>query len=138
MPEFKANYMKRSLPAAVRFAASAGVLQTLEGRVRYASGDALMTGVAGEHWPIRRLEFEASYEPCDAQTVGVDGHYRKRAIPVFAQQLEQACTIPLDGERGTLKGKPGDWLLRDASGRTWVVANEVFRISYAALGARQV
>lgn len=138
MPEFKANYMKRSLPAAVRFAASAGALQTLEGLVRYAPGDALMTGVAGEHWPIRRPEFESSYEPCDAQSMGADGHYCKRAMPVFAQQLVQASTIPLDGERGALEGKRGDWLLRDASGRVWVVADAVFRMSYAALDAPTV
>jgi len=133
MPDFKANYVKRSLPLAVHFAASSGALKTLEGLVQYAPGDALMTGVVGEHWPIRRTDFEASYEPCDAQPMGVEGQYRKRPIPVFAQQLEQACTITLNGERGTLKGKPGDWLLRDQSGRAWVVADALFQLSYAAL-----
>lgn len=133
--EFNANFMKRPLVVAVTFAPSGGALQTLEGVVQYAAGDALMTGAIGEHWPIRRQAFESSYEPCDAQSMGVAGHYRKSAIPVFARQLTETCVITLDEERGALKGKSGDWLVRDATGRTWVVADAIFQISYEALGA---
>jgi hypothetical protein len=135
--KFTANYMKRPLAISVTFAISSGALQTLEGVVQYAAGDALMTGALGEHWPIRRHTFESSYEPCDSQSMGVDGNYRKRAIPVFAQQLKERCVVKLDEKRGVLNGKPGDWILRDATGRTWVVADDIFRISYSALDASE-
>jgi hypothetical protein len=127
--------MKCPLVAGVTFATSGGSLQTLEGGVHYAAGDALMTGVRGEHWPIRRQTFESSYEPCDAQPMGVDGHYRKRTIPVFARQLTETCVITLDEDRGDLSGIVGDWIVRDATGRTWVVADDIFRITYVTLDA---
>jgi PGDYG protein len=135
MKKFQPNCVKIDLPVRVRFATEAGVLQTLEGPVQYQSGDALMTGVSDEYWPIRRDEFEASYSPCDDQLVGQDGKYHKRAIPVFAQQLTDARNIALDHGRGVLNGKPGDWLLQDSSGRMWVVTDAIFKISYAALDA---
>lgn len=125
--------MKRPLVVAVTFAPCAGELQTLEGMVQYAAGDALMTGVLGEHWPIRRQTFESSYEPCDLQPMGVDGNFRKRATPVFARQLTQACVIQLDGDRGELNGETGDWVVRDDAGKVWLVAKDVFQITYASL-----
>ena len=130
---FQANYMKRALALAVTFAPFGGELQTLEGKVQYAAGDALMTGVLGEHWPIRRQTFESSYEPCDLQSMGADGNYRKRATPVFARQLTQAHIMKLDGERGDLSGAPGDWIVQDGNGRSWVVADSIFQITYATL-----
>ena len=130
--------MKRALAFMVTFAPCGGELQTLEGKVQYAAGDALMTGVLGEHWPIRREKFESSYEPSDLQSMGADGNYRKRAIPVFARQLTQAHIMKLDGERGDLSGKAGDWIVQDGSGRSWVVADSIFQITYATLESGKV
>lgn len=130
---FEPNFFKKPSAVLVTFALCDGVFNTLEGKVLYAAADALMTGVLGEHWPIRRQTFESSYEACDSQPMGVDGYYRKRPIPVFARQLTHSCVITLDETRGELNGKPSDWILKDASGRSWVVANDVFQITYAAL-----
>ena len=42
------KFIKQRIPVLVAFADTAGELATLEGRVRYAAGDALMTEGAGE------------------------------------------------------------------------------------------
>ena len=41
----------------VVFAEVAGVCETLEGAVPYKSGDAIVTGVADERWPVSREYF---------------------------------------------------------------------------------
>ena len=132
-PEFKPNCMKLPLPAWVTFAAVDGILPTLEGLVQYKEGDALMTGTSGERWPIRRSTFEATYQPSGSQRMGESGPYLKKPMPVQATQIMEPMLLTLDGHRGTLAGKPGDWFLKDASGRGWVVANEIFNASYEIL-----
>jgi hypothetical protein len=131
--EFKPNCIKRPLPARVTFAAVDGTLATLEGPVQYKEGDALMTGVSGEHWPIRRSTFEATYQPSGLQLMGEGGTYLKKPMPVQATQIMEPMLLNLDGHRGTLNGKPGDWFLKDALGRQWVVANEIFIATYEIL-----
>ena len=128
--EFKPNCMKRPLPALVTFAAVDGTLLTLEGPVKYKEGDALMTGPSGERWPIRRSTFEATYQPSGPQPMGEGGLYLKKPMPVQAAQLMTPMILTLDAHRGTLTGKLGDWVLKDASGRQWIVANEIFNATY--------
>ncbi len=122
---FQANYTKRALAFAVTFAPCDGELQTLEGKVQFAAGDALMTGVLGEHWPIRRQTFESTYEPCDLQSMGLNGNYRKRAIPVFAQQLTQAHIMKLNVALPTQRraARMSSNGLRGSSGRYLSVRN---------------
>lgn len=132
---FIPNFIKRPLPVVVTFSTSVGTLATLEGLVLYEKGDALVTGAVGEKWPIRRATFETTYEPCEGQLMGEDGQYFKKAIKVRAEQLIESVTLKLDDQRGDLTGRPKDWIVTDASGRQWIVADVVFRRTYDALDA---
>lgn len=42
-----------------------GFIDTLEGRLRVGPGDWIITGVAGESYPVRPDIFEQLYEPAD-------------------------------------------------------------------------
>ena len=66
---------KKPIPVSVAFAPADGVCGTLEGPVRYRAGDAILTGVQGEHWPIQRDAFLASYAPVPPTRAGEDGSY---------------------------------------------------------------
>jgi len=52
---------KRLIPVAVKFASDFGTCETREGDVSFCAGDAILTGVEGEQWPIERPKFDASY-----------------------------------------------------------------------------
>jgi hypothetical protein len=69
----------RSKPVerAVRFATAPGVMDTPEGPVRYAAGDAIVTGEAGECWPISIAKFRVLYDPATGGTMGIDGLFHK-------------------------------------------------------------
>lgn len=119
---------KLPLPVQARFAEADGVCQTLEGPVQYAAGDAILTGVRGEQWPVARARFDQTYE-ADA----VAGHYRKRPITVWALPLRAPTEVPLGGGRGTLHGQPGDWLVQYGPGDFGIVAADIFEQTYRLL-----
>ena len=120
--------VKRPLPVQVRFATAAGVCETLEGPVAYRSGDAILTGTVGESWPVEREKFDVSYVSADGRPAGTDGTYVKHPLPVPAVRLEAAAEVSLRG--GTLKGEPGDWLVRYAEGDYGIVRGEIFAGTY--------
>lgn len=105
-----------------------GKLQTLEGIVSFQPGDYLAVGVAGEQWVISRVTFErtkrAISEPdatgfSDYETLGT----------VQAVQIHEPFQVRL--ARGDiLNGKLGDYLVRSASGNTWLVDRAIFTQTY--------
>ena len=105
---------------------------TLEGPVRHAAGDAILTGSAGEQWPIPRAIFEATYAPVAPLRSGEDGAYIKKAIPVEARQADRAEVVTLGDGRGQIHAQPGDWIVTAPDGRQWVVAEAIFRTTYRA------
>src|SRR5450631_4356588 len=106
---------KRSLLRRVQIAERSGVCETLEGKVPYRGGDAIVTGEQGERWPIACRAFEVSYEPVAPTLPGASGIYRSRPIDVWAVQLQSARTVPA-GDGGQLKGNAGDWLIQYQDG----------------------
>lgn len=124
------KYRKKPIPNPVSFAKTAGTLETLEGPVNYHAGDALMTGVAGEHWPISRPHFETTYTPVPPTSMGEDGLYLKNPIPVSAYQTREEKMISLGTARGALRAQPGDWIITAPDGKQWVVANALFHDTY--------
>jgi hypothetical protein len=126
-----ATFAKKPVPSSVSFAHAEGQMETLEGLVKYQAGDALMTGCAGEHWPISRATFEATYEPCEKLLMGFDGMYVKKFIRICARQVEIATVVDLGHQRGALTAKVGDWVVTDTDGKQWVVADLIFRETYA-------
>ena len=124
------RFVKKPIPVLVEFASTAGEIQSLEGPVRYAPGDALMTGAAGEHWPISRIRFEATYDPVPPTHMGENGIYLKKRILIEARQATQEERISLAEERGILIARAGDWVVTAPDGHEWVVANDIFLETY--------
>lgn len=118
---------------AVAFAERAGSLDTLEGSVVFAAGDALLTGIKGERWPIPRQQFEQSFIPCPGQSSGQPGAYQRQPRQVSAAQLKQPTCITLSDARGSLSGKAGDWLVEYAPGDRAIVAADIFALTYELL-----
>lgn len=123
-------WVKRRVPVKVEFLHTSGEMRTLEGLVRYEMGDALMTGSAGEQWPITRSRFEATYEPVSPGVLGEDGFYVKKPIPVEATQVREELVVSLGDRRGVLHAKVGDWIVTAPDGSQWVVADSIFKQTY--------
>ena len=124
--------VKKDVPVLVVFAEADGVMDTLEGRVGYRKGDALLTGVEGEHWPVVRERFLRSYRPDAGGAKRRSGVYRKIPRPVWAVRLEQPASVRVAG--GTLTGAEDDWLIQYGEGDYGIVAASVFAATYEAAG----
>lgn len=125
-------FLARSRPVVVtvRFARAPGTIETLEGPVRHAASDAIVTGVAGENWPVAHARFAANYDALAPTTAGEDGRYAKRTKEVWALCLKEACTMTLTGQRGQLHAQAGDFLVQYASGDCAIVAGDIFARTY--------
>ena len=121
---------KKPIPVQVEFAAADGTCATLEGAVRFRAGDAILTGVKGERWPIGREAFLSSYEAVPPTRTGSNGAYRKSAASAYAMRLDQRRDVPVGWQNDPLHGEPGDWLLQYADGARGVLRDQVFRESY--------
>ncbi|UAK24309.1 PGDYG domain-containing protein [Sphingomonas nostoxanthinifaciens] len=124
----------RPIARAVWFADVGGICDTLEGPVRYAPGDAIVTGEQGEQWPVRRDRFLARYRRVPPTEAGGDGHYTKRATDVLALKLATAIRLALTGGSGVLEGQPGDWLIDYRDGSHAIVRDDIFAQSYDVVG----
>jgi hypothetical protein len=124
--------VKRPLSLRVAFAPQGGTCDTLEGPVGYRTGDAVLTGVRGEHWPVRRDLFLASYSPEPPTEAGQDGLYRKNPSVALALQLDRDTRVPVGWQPDALHGHPGDWLLRYDDGSHGVLQDAIFRETYEA------
>lgn len=124
---------RRPVTLEVRFAGAPGVLETLEGPVRYRAGAALVRGLRGERWPVERGPFELRYEPAPGTTAGSDGPYRRRPGVVLARRLTAAIEVPVGAEGDRLRGRQGDWLLQYGPGEYGVVAPDIFADTYELL-----
>lgn len=128
------TYLRKSITLSVQFAHENAVIQTLEGPVACAEGDAIVTGVREEHWPIQRSRFMATYQHAsDKNLMGRDGLYQRKSISVQARRLETAEALTLGNNRGSLAGRPGDWLVQSEEGDFWIVADGIFQETYEPL-----
>jgi hypothetical protein len=124
---------KLSLVMHVEFATVDGTLVTREGPVAYVTSDALLTGIEGERWPVPRKRFDETYEPIAPLRPSKPGAYRKRPQVVWAKPMSGTFTAELGGDRGTVQGNAGDWLLQYAGGDLSVVSASVFAKTYELL-----
>lgn len=101
--------------------------------MRFHAGDAIVTGVRGEEWPVQRARFEQTYEPVDTGlAVGCDGEYRRKVSSVLAFQTTSPMSLSLSHSRGSLSAQAGDWIVTDTDGGQWVVADGIFQDTYEA------
>lgn len=122
--------VKRPVAVTVDFARAPGALESLEGRQQHAAGDALITGVAGERWPVARAIFDAKYAPAGGQAPGEDGAYVARARPVRALAVETPFEVEPQPGALPLFGAPGDWAIDYGDGSLGVVAAALFERLY--------
>lgn len=124
---------KRPLPVQVRFATEAGKLQTLEGPVRYRPGDALLTGAAGERWPVTRARFDRSYRPEPPTQAGQAGRYVKQPVTVWALRMDTPFSVRVGHARDPIVGGPGDWLVQYGADDYGVISATIFEQTYERL-----
>ena len=121
---------RRPLVLEVAFAHENIVIDTLEGLVPAEKGDAVITGVWGERWPVPSTRFAELYEPVSTTRMSEDGRYRRRAGVVRTTRLEQPLSLFLTDEQGVLTGNVGDWLVQHTDGRFGIVADDIFERTY--------
>ena len=122
---------KKPVPVGAEIAIANGVCETMEGPVHFRAGDAILTGVRGERWPVQRDTFLASYHPVPPTRRGESGNYRKAPSVTYAVRLDAPREVPVGWQNDPLHGRPGDWLLQYADGTYSVIGDGVFRESYA-------
>jgi hypothetical protein len=125
-----AAYRKRVVIVDVAFPNSPGSVQTLEGHVAYAAGDAIVTGVRGEQWSIAHATFLKKYDPVSPTRAGEAGKYASRPNEVVARQLTSSVDIALPEGRGVLHGDAGAWLVQYGPGDHSVVQSDIFEETY--------
>lgn len=122
---------KRPIPVQVEFAQVSMTVTTLEGPVPADAGDAIITGISGERWPVPRARFHDKYAPVPPLQAGQPGSYLAKPKVVLA--LQMALEFSVTTSKGaTLTGKPGDWMLDYGDGSNGVVAQDIFSGTYEA------
>lgn len=136
---------KRPIPLHVHFATeadltrtdgvyNAGRIRTSEtaaedAGVRFAPGDAIVTGTRGEQWPIVRATFETTYQPSDpGGAFGVDGLFHKVAGPVPVRRMDEPFAV--SAPWGELTGGPGDYLVQYGPDDFGIVRADSFEDTY--------
>lgn len=122
------RYQKRRLPVSVCFARVSGVLDTLEGKIAFQSGDAIVTAKTGESWVVSKTRFLQMYEPDQASVPWADGIYWKKVGLISATRQTEDFQVVIEG--GILYGSCGDWLIEDDNEFKWIVSDTLFRDSY--------
>ncbi len=126
--------VRKAVAVRVRFARATGVLRTLEGSVPYQPGDALITGLAGEEWPVERAFFFRAYQPGPGLGAGEDGDYLRLAQELWALQMREPFRVRPGKGEALLHGAPGDWLVQYGPKSYGVVRADIFPTLYEAAG----
>lgn len=131
----QASFWAEKLPISVqvKFATTSGDLETREGSVKFMVGDAILTGIEGESWPISREKFLQSYEAIPPTISGCAGEYVKRRMRVLCIKVDRDLEVPLTDARGTVRAGPGDYLVQYGPGDLAVVGESIFHKTYKVL-----
>jgi PGDYG protein len=114
----------------VRFADHDCIVHTPEGEVHARSGDAILTGIAGEHWRVSRAHFGDKYRPLPPTRSGEPGTYVSLPNRILALQMNEAFEVLLADKVSRLKGRAGDWLVDYGDGSLGVVTEPIFAVTY--------
>ena len=148
---------KRPIVVRVEFADADGAMETLEGRVSYRAGDALLAGTRGDRWPVAAARFFEDYEPSADESVGGpephDADDAARAAPtpragvhrytkkprfVRARRMPEQFVVRVGVAGERLRGGPGDWLVQYREGEYGVVSAGPFAETYSIVeGSRR-
>lgn len=114
----------------VRFTPVACTVQTSEGLVHAAPGDAIITGTAGEHWRVSRARFPDKYRPVPPTVAGESGRYQSLPNQILAVPMTQAFEVLLADGISRLTGRPGEWLVDYGDGSLGIVSEDIFATTY--------
>jgi PGDYG protein len=114
----------------VIFADGPCVVRTKEGVVQVRAGDAIITGLAGEHWRVSRGHFAERYQPVPPTVAGQAGRYVSLPKRIMAVPMSEAFEVLLADGVSRLGGRPGDWLVDYGDGSLGVVSPAIFATTY--------
>lgn len=134
-PRQSVRARKRVHTVQVRFVDQACEVETLEGIVHAGAGDAIVTGIFGEPWPVGRDSFGNKYQPVPPLEMGAPGNYLSLPIEVVATQMHVPFEVVLADGISQLRGQAGDWLVDYGDGNLGVVNAAVFDATYELLEA---
>ena len=118
----------------VIFADGPCVVRTNEGTVHVRAGDAIITGIAGEHWRVSRSHFAGRYQPVAPTKLGQPGRYTSRPKRILAIPMSSAFEVLLADGVSRLSGCPGDWLVDYGDGSLGVISPSIFATTYEIVG----
>ena len=119
----------------VIFADGPCVVRTNEGMVHVRPGDAIITGIAGEHWRVSRSHFARRYRPVPPTVDGRAGRYASRPKRILAVPMSAAFEVLLADNVSRLSGRPGDWLVDYGDGSLGIISPSIFATTYEVVGA---
>ncbi len=114
----------------VYFADGPCVVRTNEGVVQVQPGDAIITGLAGEHWRVSRARFPEKYHPVPPTLAGAAGRYASRPYRILAVRMGGAFEVLLADGLSRLQGRAGDWLVDYGDGSLGIVSPAIFGTTY--------
>ena len=114
----------------VRFTPVACTVQTSEGMVHAAPGDAIITGTAGEHWRVSRARFADKYRPVPPTVAGESGRYVSLPNRILAVPMTEPFEVLLADGVSRLTGRPGEWLVDYGDGSLGIVSEAIFATTY--------
>ncbi len=114
----------------VRFSRETCKVQTNEGLVQARPGDAILTGINGEHWRVSQARFPDKYQPAPSTNAGEDGAYVSLPNRVFAVPMTSDFAVLLADGESKLQGRAGDWLVDYGDGSLGIVAKRIFASTY--------
>jgi len=114
----------------VIFADGPCVVRTNEGTVHVREGDAIITGIAGEHWRVSRSHFAERYQPVPPTAPGEPGRYASRPNRILAVPMTSGFEVLLADGVSRLSGRAGDWLVDYGDGSLGVISPSIFATTY--------
>lgn len=118
----------------VRFTPQECTVQTSEGVVHAAPGDAIITGTTGEHWRVSRARFADKYRPVPPTVAGEAGRYISLPNIIMAVPMSEAFEVVLADGVSRLRGVAGEWLVDYGDGSLGIVAQPIFATTYEIIG----
>ncbi|MCH9633013.1 MAG: hypothetical protein S4CHLAM6_13640 [Chlamydiae bacterium] len=118
---------KKNIVLDFEYAAKSGEIQTLEGKVACAAGDAIMTGTQGERWPISKDTFTATYNVVE------EGKASKKKIVLYVYQMKEIFKVKVSWSNSLLEGKADDYLVQYGPNDFGVVEKEIFKETYEVI-----
>jgi PGDYG protein len=130
----RVNARKLEREIDVRFTPVACTVQTSEGLVHAAPGDAIITGTAGEHWRVSHARFADKYRPVPPTAAGEPGRYVSLPNRIMAVPMTEAFDVLLADGVSRLTGRPGEWLVDYGDGSLGIVSQAIFSTTYEIVG----